>query len=479
MSADNPTLSMTRAQMQRFGQAALDTIIDHHDGLSEAPVGRASDPQMLKEWLDEPPPMQSSDPLDVLEELKNKALADTMNITHPRYFAFVPGPSNFASAIGDMLASAYNIFAGAWLGPSGIAAIEIKAIGWLKQLFGFSNGSGGLFVSGGSMANLTAIAVARHVKLRGNITNATIYFSNQTHSSVRKDLAILGFQPYQARVVPSNDFGQIDLSALLKQLDSDRARGMVPFCLVANAGTTNTGAIDPLTKLAPFCQREGLWLHVDAAFGGGAILSHKKRHLLNGIEQADSITIDPHKWMFQPYEIGCVLVRDKNHLADTFSVKAEYLEIFEHTSADDQQVNYCDYGVQLTREFRALKFWMSLKIFGLENFAGAVDRGFMLAEHAQHILQADPDNFWRVCTPAQLCTLTFAARALDKLPKEQAEAILIATVRGIMASGDAMVAPTRQDGKMVLRLCTINPRTRRKDIAFTIQLLKDEIQNRL
>jgi len=478
MTADNPTLSLTKEEMRKFSQAAIDMVIDHYDALPLAPVGRKSDPKMLQDWLQEPPPQNSSDPLDVLKELQSHALNDTMNITHPKYLAFVPGPGNFASAMGDMIASSYNIFAGAWLGPSGIAAIESKVIDWLKQMFSFDTGSGGLFVSGGSMANLTAMAVARHVKLRGNITNATIYFSDQTHSSVRKDLAILGFQPYQARKIPSDELGRIEMTALVDRIYDDRRRGMVPFCLVANAGTTNTGAIDPLKQLAEFCKHEGLWLHVDAAFGGGAILSPSQHHLLNGIEQADSITIDPHKWMFQPYEIGCVLVRNEQFLADTFKIDAEYLEIFNHGDTSTQQVNYCDYGVQLTREFRALKFWMSLKVFGLENFSAAVDRGFMLAKHAEKTLALD-SNFWRIASPAQLCTITFAAKALDNLSTEQAEAIITDTVRQIMASGEAVIAPTRSNGKMVLRLCTINPRTKRKDIAYVIELLKRYILARL
>ncbi len=478
MPANNPTLSLGKAEMQEFADATMKLIIEHYDTLPQAPVGRKSDPKMLQDWLNEPPPQQGSDPLDILSELQNNALNDTMNITHPKYLAFVPGPGNFASAMGDLIASAYNIFAGAWLGPSGIAVIEIKVIDWLKQMFGFGTGSGGLFVSGGSMANLTAMAVARHVKLRGNITNATIYFSDQTHSSVQKDLAILGFQPYQARKVPSDELGRICVKSLTEQIDSDRIRGMVPFCLVANAGTTNTGAIDPLPTLAKFCKREGLWMHVDAAFGGGAILSPTHRHLLDGIDEADSITIDPHKWMFQPYEIGCVLVHNEQFLADTFKVDAEYLEIFNHGDTSTNQVNYCDYGVQLTREFRALKFWMSVKTFGLENFAAAVDRGFMLAKHAQECLFLD-SGFWEICSPAQLCALTFSAKALDHLPPNKAEAILIDTVRHIMASGEAVVAPTRVNGKMVLRLCTINPRTRRSDVAFVIDLLKQQILMRL
>jgi glutamate/tyrosine decarboxylase-like PLP-dependent enzyme len=183
--------------------------------------------------------------------------------------------------------------------------------------------------------------------------------------------------------------------------------------------------------------------------------------------------------MFQPYEIGCLLVREEKHLADTFRVQAEYLEIFDHDQAGTHQVNYCDYGVQLTREFRALKFWMSLKVFGLENFGAAVDRGFMLASHAQCTLENDPDNFWEISTTAQLCTITFAARALNDLAADKAEAILTDMVREIMATGAAMVAPTRLYGKMVLRLCTINPRTRRKDVEMAIALLKEGIQKRL
>ena len=321
---------------------------------------------------------------------------------HQRCFEFVPGPNNYASALADFVASSFNIFAGAWLGPSGVASIEVKSINWLKTIFGLPKTAGGLFVSGGSMANLTALAVARHIKLQNNPTNASIYFSDQTHSSVPKGLKILGFQPYQIRSVKADEKYRLSLESLKAQVDEDRKRGLVPFCVVANAGTTNTGAVDPLPELVQYCKEQGLWLHVDGAYGGAVALTDEGKVLLKGIDKADSITIDPHKWLFQPYEIGCLLVRDTYHLKEAFKVTAEYLDVLEDNG---EQINFSDHGVQLTRGFRALKFWMSLKTFGLSNFRKAITRGFRNAEYVQSILAPSPH--WEIVTPATMGVINF------------------------------------------------------------------------
>ena len=310
------------------------------------------------------------------------------------------------------------------------------------------------------MANLTALAVARHMKLRNNPMNAAVYFSDQTHSSVPKGLKILGFQPYQIRKVPSDEAFRLPMDSLRQIIDADRKRGLVPFCVVANAGTTNTGAVDPLKPLASYCEEEGLWLHVDGAYGGGSILSEEGGHLLRGIELADSITIDPHKWLFQPYEIGCVLVKEAQHLKEAFKVSAEYLDILEHHS---EQTNYCDYGVQLTRGFRALKFWMSIKTFGLDAFREAVEKGIANAQYVQRLLEKN--NFWDVVTPAQIGVINFCICREEPLPKGFYNQLS----KAILLDGFAMITPTQLKEMMVLRMCTINPRTSHKDIKMTLE----------
>lgn len=457
---DKNNLTLSKEEMQASGQQVLDMIIEHFLSVRDKPVATPTDETMLATWHKESVPTQGTDFEQVLAELNEKALSTMTHLDHPRCFAFVPSPNNYISAMAELIASSYNIFAGAWLGPSGVAAIEMKSIAWLKEIFGFQMHAGGLFVSGGSMANLTALAVARHMRLRNNPINAAVYFSDQTHSSVPKGLKILGFQPYQIRKIPSDGAFRLPMDSLRQMIDADRKRGLVPFCVVANAGTTNTGAVDPLEQLVPYCEEEGLWLHVDGAYGGASILSEEGKKLLRGIELADSITIDPHKWLFQPYEIGCVLVKESQHLKEAFKVSAEYLDILEHHS---EQANYCDYGVQLTRGFRALKFWMSLKTFGLDAFQKAVGQGVSNAQYVQQLLEKN--DFWEVVTPAQIGVINFCIRREVPLPKGFYNQLS----KAILLDGFAMITPTQLKERTVLRMCTINPRTCCKDIEMTLE----------
>ena len=470
------TLTLSRSEMEDIGRQVLEMVIDHFDTNGEKAVASPTDQKMLERWLTETPPEKPMAVGDVLEEFKSKALESMTHFDHPRCFAFVPGPSNYVSALADFIACSFNIFAGAWIGPSGVAAIEAKSIDWLRQLFGLPGSAGGLFVSGGSMANLTALAVARHIKLCNNPANASVYFSDQTHSSVPKDLKILGFQPYQIRALKADSELRLDVERLAETIDQDRRRGLVPFCVVANAGTTNSGAVDPLDELADYCKEQGLWLHVDGAYGGAAAITETGKTLLTGIERADSITIDPHKWMFQPYEIGCLLVRNAEYLNEAFKVTAEYLDVLDKGS---EQKNYCDYGVQLTRGFRALKFWMSLKTFGLENFRAAIEKGIANAQYVQSLLEED--ECWEVATPATLGIVNFRYAPGRPLPDHFHNRLS----GEIVMDGFAMVTPTRIAGREVLRFCTINPRTSHDDLRETLErtktlaegLLEDLAQN--
>jgi glutamate/tyrosine decarboxylase-like PLP-dependent enzyme len=456
---------MSRKEMRALGYRVIDMLVEHFDMLPTRPVMHIGKRADLEERLREPLPEKATDVSSVINQLREDVLNHISHVDHPRFFAFVPSPSNFVSVMADTLAAGFNVFAGTWLEASGPAEIELITLDWLRQLCNLPDTAGGLFVSGGSMANITALTVARHTKLRDQIRDAVAYYSDQTHSSVERGLRVLGFEATQLRKLPTEDAFRLSLPDLEREVARDRAAGRVPFCVIANVGTTNTGAVDPLTALAEFCGRERLWLHADGAYGAAAVLSEKGRRRLNGLDRVDSLALDPHKWLFQPYEIGCVLVRDRRELRETFHILPEYLK---DTERAEEEINFCDYGIQLTRSFRALKLWMSLKVFGLESFREAVGRGIGHAELAEEHLRALPN--WEVITPAQLGIVTFRFIPEGALPSKVNE-LNQRLVEQMIANGFAMVSSTSLRGRSALRMCTINPRTTEADIRESITKL--------
>jgi glutamate/tyrosine decarboxylase-like PLP-dependent enzyme len=386
-------------------------------------------------------------------------------VNHPRFFAFVPSPGNFVSAMADALAAGFNIFAGTWFAGSGAAQVELVVIDWLCEICGLPEGAGGLFVSGGSMANLTALAAARHARLGGRTEGAVAYMSDQTHSSVARSLKVLGLPPEQIRILRSDAEFQLSVDGLAQAVEADRAEGLQPFCVIANAGTTNTGAVDPLPELAAFCWEQGLWLHVDGAYGAPAVLTEEGKAALAGLDLADSLSLDPHKWLFQTFESGCVLLRDRGLLLDAFQVMPEYLR---DTERGLEEVNFGNYGIQLTRSTRALKLWLSLQTFGLAAFRNAIARGIRLAELAEQALRRSGN--WSIVTPAQLAVVTFRYEA-DGLDAAEIDALHARIVEAMMAEGYALATSTVLNGRPVLRLCTINPRTSDEDIEESVRRL--------
>jgi aromatic-L-amino-acid/L-tryptophan decarboxylase len=464
--ADNPLLTLSREEMQRFGYRVIDAVIDHITTVEQKPVTRGDSHAALARLLAEPLPEEASPPDAVLSQVVDVVCTNVMHVDHPRFFAFTPGPSNFIGAMADTLASGFNIVSCMWLESAGAAELELVTIDWLRQICGLDSEAGGVFVSGGSEGNLLALAVARRKMLADDISRGTVYASDETHFSINRALAILGFRDDQLRVIPSNSTGQICLDALRLQVASDRASGFRPFCVAANAGTTNTGAIDPLDDIASLCVEEGLWLHVDGAYGAAAVLSDTHANLLRAIRRADSLVVDPHKWLFQPFESGCVLVRNRDDLPETFGgQEPEYLQ--DSHGARAGEVNFGEYGLKLSRGFTALKLWMSFKTFGVGEFRKAIAHGIELAEFAQGIIE--DSTLWELVTPAQLGIVTFRLGGCAS-PGEGGRfhsQIIDATIE----SGFAMMSSTTLNGETVLRLCTINPRTTRQDITRTIALL--------
>jgi glutamate/tyrosine decarboxylase-like PLP-dependent enzyme len=463
----NPKLELSPDEMRQLGYRVVDLLVEHFVSLSEKPVVRkASRPEMERQ-LREPLPEKGAAAAEVLRQAVEVALANSAHCDHPRFFAFIPSPSTFVSAMADTLATGFNVFAGDWLEGSGPAEVELVTIDWLRQLCGLPESAGGLFVSGGSVANLTALAVARNVKLPRDRDKGRLYFSDQTHSSMEKGLRLLGLGPEQMVRIDSDADFRLPPSALERAVASDRKEGLLPFCVVANAGTTNTGAVDPLRELADFCARERLWLHVDGAYGAAAVLSGAGRARLAGLDRVDSLSLDPHKWLFQPFETGCVLLRDRRLLLESFHILPEYMKDAEPGA---EEVNFCDYGIQLTRGFRALKLWMSFKIFGVESFRAAVERTLQAAELAEKLLRRSPA--WEIVTPAQMGIVSFRFHP-PEIPPPQLDQLNQQIVERAIDDGFAMVSSTTLRGRKVLRLCTINPRTTEADLEKTIARLEE------
>jgi len=462
MTDINPRLSLTTDQMRDLGYRTVDIIVDHLAGLRQKPVSGGATRAELEPVFREPIPETGTDPHEVLRIVEEKILAGNMHLDHPRFFAFVPGPGGFIGAMADALASGFNVFASTWLEGPAATEIELVTIDWLCRVFGMPPEAGGLFVSGGSAANLTALMAARHGLLGDDFGDGVVYYSDQTHSSVTRALSVLGFAPDRIKILPADEHFQIDPARLSAEIARDRGRGRRPFCVVANAGTTNTGAVDPLRELSAITAREGMWLHVDGAYGASAILSERGRPLLSGISACDSLAVDPHKWLFCPFEIGCGIVRDASLLKDTFHIMPEYLKDAEMIA---RPFNFCDYGIQLTRSFRALKLWMTLKIFGLNAIREAVTIGIQNAEVAERIINESPN--WEVVTPARLGVVTFRTAA-GGMTRAEADRFHHSIVRRLIDDGFAFLSSTVLLGETVLRMCTINPNTTEQDIRDTI-----------
>ncbi len=404
--------------------------------------------------LREPPPRDPGDVDAALAVAAQGVLGHMQLGHHPRYFARVPSPSSEVGPLADALASGFNAIATSWAGAAGPTTLELVVTAWLGQLLGMPDGTEGVLLSGGSMSSLTAFAAARLARLGGHDPDATVYCSAQTHASLPRALRALGFAEDRVRVLACDDAFRLPVDAVAQAIAADRAAGRRPFMVIANAGTTNTGAVDPLGALADLAAAQGLWLHVDGAYGAPGALTPQGAALLDGMGRADSLVVDPHKWLFAPYECGVLLVREPGLLARAFAMAPEYLA---DTTGPEPSLR--DRSLQLTRTSRALKLWLTIKAFGVDAIGAGIAGGIALAEHAERTLRATPG--WEIVTPAQLAVVTFA----------HARAEPAALAQALLADGYAVLSSTVLGGRSVLRLCTINPRTTKAEIDETIARL--------
>ncbi len=452
-------------QMRKHGYELIDRLVEHFETLSDQRVARRSTSQELSALVDEPLPQDGCE-IEGCFDVFFKQMVPTMTrVNHPRFHAFIPCPSSFAGALGMMLAAGTNPFVGSWLGGASIASLELTVLRWIKEMLDLDPKCEGILTSGGSTANLIGLASARAKFGMNVLQSGRIYVSEEGHASMDKAAAILGFTAQQIRTVPSQDDYRMNLDALQSMVDADKRDGLIPFFVSGNAGTTNTGAIDDLVELAQICERCELWFHVDAAYGGFAAMVPEIRTQMSGLELADSITLDPHKWLYCPMGVGCAFVKDVNYLNAAFSAHGNYLK-----DLDEDEINFLDRGPELSRPARVLPVWMLIRTAGLKELQHQIREDIRLARMAESLLRED-DRF--EVEPARLSIVVFRHRLLEGESAVDAAERDDTLMNATLADGELMLSSTTSRGRNCLRLVVMNHRTSETDIHRSVRKIRE------
>jgi aromatic-L-amino-acid/L-tryptophan decarboxylase len=454
-------LRLDAATMRELGYRTVDMLVDWLSDADAPPLRRAT-PEEMRARLSGPPPEEGRPFEEVLATVAHDVLPFGSRVHHPAFFAFIPGSGTWPSAMGDLVASAANVYAGSWMESAGASQVELEVLRWFAEWLGLPETAGGVLVSGGSAANATALACARETIAGAMAPDLVAYFPDQAHSSLARAARVLGFGPAQVRVLPVDDDHRLRPRALAGAMEADVAAQLRPLFVSAGAGSTNTGAVDPLPELAAIAHEHGAWFHVDAAYGGFAVLTERGRAQLAGIELADSVTLDPHKWLYQPYECGSLLVRDGRLLDSAFAITPDYLR---DAATAAGEVNFADRGLQLTRTSRALKIWMSIQYFGLDAFRAAIDRSLDLAELAFERIDESPTL--ELAAVPSLGVVCFRRKFGED--EEERNAGLVAALE---RSGLGLVSSTRVRGRYAIRLCPLNSRTTADDVERVLAFLE-------
>ena len=490
MPATAAPLEPRSEELRTWSEAAIDFVVRYHEGLRDRRLAPDTTSGEIRAAFDPALPEQGVGFASALHEFEHRLLPFTRHNGHPRMFGYVQSPGVAAANLADLLASTLNANCTAWRSAPGPVEIERLAIGWIRQMVGADPAADGLFVSGGSMANLSALAAARLLKAPIDLARLgaqalpramRLYVSPETHHSVAKAATLLGLGHDHVREVPVDRGLGMRSDALDAMIEEDRRAGHQPFCVVGTAGTVGTGAIDPLDAIADIAERHGLWFHVDASYGGFATLAPAVRPHLAALSRADSIALDPHKWLYLPLDCGCVLYRDPAAARAAFAHDAEYTRVMD--SAPAESFVFWEYGPELSRRFRALKVWMLLRAVGLAPLRAAVEKDLACAAALAATVDAS-DDFERLA-PVELSIVCFrhlpaaARRALDAAPTTEREGVerrldawnerlLVALQR----DGSSYLSNAAVHGRFALRACIMNHRTTLADMDMLLADLR-------
>jgi glutamate/tyrosine decarboxylase-like PLP-dependent enzyme len=449
----------SREAIRKLGHESIEAVLDHLYGeVMRRPLAPHSYAEFRKVFgVEGCAPAQGRPAGEVLEEVRRRIFPLTMNAGHPRAFCYFTAPPLIMSVLGDLIASAINQSVDIWVAAPVAAFAEEEIVRWMCGLVGYGTDAFGILTSGGMNANLTALKVARDRRIPdrhsgGALARSRLYASEQTHFSMSRSLDVLGFPAESLRLVECDERYLMRVGALERALDEDHQAGLHPFCVVANAGTTNTGAVDPLEEIAEVGARHGAWLHVDAAYGGAARLSTKHRDRVSGLERYDSVTLDPHKWLYQPHDIGAVLVKRGGHLLESFRSSPEY---YRTGRPDEEPLHWYQFGIEGSRRFRGLKLWMSWKHLGSAGLGELVDRNIDLASYLARRIR-ESDDFEAQPAEPDLSVVCFRHRPAGLVEGEALDRHQDRLQRALEVSGEGWVSTTRLGGKTYLRAGVVN-----------------------
>jgi aromatic-L-amino-acid/L-tryptophan decarboxylase len=472
-------LDFNPEQLRQALYRTADLVVDLYRDLDERPVFAGHTPAEVSALFDEPVPEAGLDFAELLDTVARDVVGNATLHISPRFLAYVSSTGTHAGIAAEMLVAALNQNCSKWHAAPSAIEMELRVIRWLAEFIGYPEDTGGVLVSGGSMANLTCLAVARKARAPFDIANAgagggprlTVYASTETHAFLEKSMDLMGLGKDQARKIRVGDDFRVDVEAMREQIAADRSAGYFPICIVGNGGTVNTGAVDPLDALADLAAEQDLWFHVDAAYGGPAAGTELAGHLFKGLERADSVALDPHKWLFAPFEVGCALVRDRNLLRDTYSLLPAYLR----TDVDKtERTNMIEYNWQLTRAFNALKVWMNFKLYGADMLRAAIEDNIRLMRRLGELIEAADD--FELLAPIPLSAVCF--RYLGTQPERRTDERYLAALNERLleaseADGRYFITATHLGDRTVMRACCVNHRTDVKDIEGLLPVLRE------
>ena len=471
------SLDITKEALDEISSRAAALVSEYFATIREQPVLAPNYAGKTKEAINVELPLEGR-PLDELIDECRTVMALSRHNGHPRFFGYVASPATPIGAYADLIASALNANITCWRsGPAG-TEIEQLVVRWLGALIRYDDNAKGLLTSGGSMANLIAMLIASRSK--GGVEAAwkglwnagapmTIYASEEVHMSIAKAADILGFGRDQVRVVGCDERRRMRVDQLVKKIEADTKTGLRPFCVVASAGTVNTGVVDPLDQIADVAKQFNLWFHVDGAYGAPGVLDQRKSDLFAGLERADSVSLDPHKWLFVPVDAGCLLFRDAVAAATAFSTEeADYIKV--HGLTEDAAFAYWDYGVELSRRFRALKVWLTLNYYGVRRLAEAIAEDNSLAAYFGELVTQAED--FELLAPVELsiCCFRYVCQGASESELDRLNEKIMAAVQN---SGRAYLSNATVNGRFALRACITNFRTTKVDLEETLTVVRE------
>ena len=473
-SHDNP-LELTGETMRSLVDQAMEYIVAHLESLPTQPTSANDGGLELARSLAEPLPETGTSFGELLELLFDHAVPCSYNTASAGYMAYIPSGGLFHSAVADLIADSVNRYVAVWLAAPGLAQLETNVVRWLCEIVGYPASAGGFLTSGGSIANLVAVVTARQEKLPEQFLKGTLYASDQVHHSVLKAARLAGFPARNVRAVPADECFRIRVGALERQIEADLAAGLQPFLVTANAGATNTGAVDDLEALADIAQRHALWLHADAAYGGFFMLTERGRSALRGLSRADSVTLDPHKGLFLPYGNGSLVVRDVEALRRTHSVHADYMPEMQ---SDAECTDFCEISPELSRDFRGLRAWLPIKMHGIDVFRRNLDEKLDLARWACEELAAMAGIV--IVAEPQLSLLVFRfeppeldREVLNPLNRELLERIN--RRQRVFLTGTLLYGESGRAGDFALRICVLSFRTHRERVEMGLEDIRQAV----